>query len=395
MAKICFLLTTTPWDDRRQIYRQAPALAADGHEVIYMSDDPGEKVTERFTFAPLSARQRRRARMWGGLNLFRKITKHRPDAVHLCSLEQLPLGLVLKAFTEIKVIYDCREDMYNSMLYSKPRFPRIIRILLAEGTRFVERLAAMTFDGIVASDPAIIAIHSAMPRERKMIFYNTGLLSQFPSAIKPLAPRPYDIALLGGMARRSGILVLVDTLRILARRGRKISTLLIGAVASENLEIINQMVREEGLEDKIKITGRIAHLQVPAELAQAKLGMVMLLDLPKFQRNIACKAFEYMASGMPVITSDLKPEHLFIKEGYNGLFFEPGNAEAAADAITTLLDDLDRAQAMGCAGRKEVEEKWNGEREQEKLRLFYRQILRTRGRRVKIEAENTLGYRAT
>ena len=327
MAKICILMTVTPeaWADRRQFYRQAPALADDGHEVIYMASVSEDNIADHFKFSILSEHTRRTVRVTGGLNLFRRIVKIRPAAVQLCSVEQLPLGLTIKAFTGIKVIYDCREDMYHSMLQGRPQLQAWQRYILASCTRLIEYLAARTFDGIITSDPAIYDIHRAMPADRKMIFYNTALVSRFTRNYLPLAQREYDIVLLGGMHRRSGIMVLLEILQILTKQGKKVRTLLIGEPAALDRIVIDRTVRKLGLEDDLDITGIVPHAEVPVLLPKAQIGLVLLLDRPKFRHNIACKAFEYMACGMPVVSSDLPPERLFIREGETGLFFNPGD----------------------------------------------------------------------
>lgn len=377
MARIAFLLTGTPvsWQDRRQFHRQAPALIAAGHEVIFVAGDPGKEELNGIRFSILPEAKRRKVFLTGGLNIFRWIKKLDPDAVQICSIGNLPLGLMLKAFTKIKVFYDCREDMYSSMLYSKVRFPKWQRRILAECTRIIQFFAAKTFDGMILSDPATFEIHKAMSPEKKVIFYNTAPLSGFGKDYPPLKERPYDITLLGGMGRRSGIYVLLGILKELAEEGRKIKTILIGSPGKADEKFIENTISELQLQDSVEITGRIPYLEVRDKLIQAKIGLVLLLDCPKFHNNIACKAFEYMACGMPVVTSDLPPERFFLEEGKHAKFFKPGDSMGAARAIITLLDDIETAQKMGENGRGAVEQKWNCEIEQEKYRQFYQKIL--------------------
>lgn len=375
MARICILLTVGKWAEMRNFYKQAPALARDGHEVIFMADDPGRKVTDLFTIHVLSDRQRRIAKFTGSLHFLPLILSLRPAILQICCLEQVPLGLALKGISRIKVVYDSREDMYHSIRERPTRFPRWVQWIAAELTRVTEHFAARTFDGIIASDPAIFSIHRATPEERKTLFFNTALLSQYTRDYLPLPERPYDIVWMGGMGLDRGFEVFVEALSILTRRGQGVRVLLIGDLPAPERAILDQAVKKLGVGEHVTITGDIAYKDMPALVKQGKIGLVFLPDTPKLRNNISCKAFEYMASGMPVISSDLPPERLFIKHGENGLFFEPGNAKAAADAIMELLNDPQRAQAMGDAGRESVEQYWNNERDQEELRRFYRKII--------------------
>lgn len=247
-------------------------------------------------------------------------------------------------------------------------------------TKIMERLGDRLFDGMVASDPAICKIHAAMPQGRTMVFYNVPTLSVFARDYPPLAERKYDIVMMGSMTARSGVVPLLEAIGMLKERGRNVSVLLLGEPISFIVPKLDMLIAKYDLAEQINKTGWIMHNEVVAVLAQAKIGIVPLLDMPKFRRNIACKAFEYMACGIPVISSDLPPEHLFIKEPVNGLFFPPGDVEAMADRIVELLDDLPRAQKMGEAGRDDIERQWNCERYQRELVDFYARILQTKPR---------------
>jgi len=381
MAKICILITNGLWSDFRLFFRQAPALAEDGHEVIYMAVEPDTTSTDKFQFYPLSVRQRKMARPTGSLNLLIDILKVAPDVLEVVCVEQLPLALVLKLFTRIKVVYDCREDMYHSML-SKFWFPMWLRRIFACCTLILQFLADKILDGLITSDPAIFRMHKAMPESRKIVFYNVALLARFKKDYLPLAERPYDVVLMcGTLVRMYGLFVLTEALRILANQGRAIKTLLIGRLLKEELKILEKTLGESKLTDQVTVAGFRPHMEIPEILKTAKIGLVLLLDIPKFRNNISCKAFEYMACGMPVVSSDLPPERLFIRESETGIFFKPGDADALAKAITFLLDNIRHAQAMGEAGRKDVELKWNCENEQKKLRKFYRRILANKKQR--------------
>ena len=57
-----------------------------------------------------------------------------------------------------------------------------------------------------------------------------------------------------------------------------------------------------------------------------------------------------MALRKPVVGSRSGAVPEIVVDGETGFTFEPGNAEALADAVVTLLQDGDRARRMGEAG---------------------------------------------
>lgn len=376
MARICFLITATrdAWSDRRQLLRQGPALAEDGHEITFVAANPGETDTGPIKFYVLEEKTRRNVRITGGLNVFHIIKKLEPDAVQLCSIEQLPLGLALKVLTKIKVIYDCREDM-PSAFSNRDRWLPVGRFLMARLAKYTEYAAGCVLDAIITADPWVEKIFSQTPAAKKMVFYNTPQLSLFSPDYLPVSRRKYDAVMMGSMTMRSGVKPFIEAVGILKERGMEINVLLLGEPDKFVRASVDELIERYSLEKTVTITGKIPHRQVPEMLKQAKIGVVPLMDMPKFRKNIACKAFEYMACGMPVLSSDLPPERLFIRDGENGLLFEPDNVKEFADKMQYLLNHLGEAERMGRQGRKDVEEKWNCEQVQEKLKEFYRRIL--------------------
>lgn len=54
--------------------------------------------------------------------------------------------------------------------------------------------------------------------------------------------------------------------------------------------------------------------------------------------------------GRPVVASKIGGVTDIVRHQENGLLVPPGNAEALAEAIATILSDRDSAKAMGLAG---------------------------------------------
>jgi len=88
------------------------------------------------------------------------------------------------------------------------------------------------------------------------------------------------------------------------------------------------------------------------------------------------KIFEYMIAGLPVIASNF-PLWKEIVEGNNcGICVNPLDPKEIANAIKYLIDHPDEARAMGENGRRSVLEKYNWEKESEKLIRLYEEILK-------------------
>jgi glycosyltransferase involved in cell wall biosynthesis len=71
------------------------------------------------------------------------------------------------------------------------------------------------------------------------------------------------------------------------------------------------------------------------------------------------KVLESMASGVPVLASDLPVVRELMEDGAQGLLVAPDRPGELARAVRTLVDFPDRAAAMGAAGRRHVAERFS------------------------------------
>jgi glycosyltransferase involved in cell wall biosynthesis len=360
MARIGLLLTRTPWKDRRQYHRQGPALLAAGHTVVYLAGVPEIDLDYPYEAVPLSAGERKAAGLTGGLNLLRKIARARLDALQICSVELLPLGIAAKLLRLTKVVYDCREDMHSAMRDHKTRFPKPVRIGLALMTRLLEAAGDRLFDGLVTADPATADLHRHMAQDRKVVFYNVAPTRHFPIDGPSLVEREYDVAIVGTMSHRTGVLDIIRAVALLRDRGMRLKVLAVGWPASPVTEsMIKELMDELCLAEQFDWRGRVDHLEIPNLLYNTRIGIVPLHGYMKFQHNIACKALEFIAARMVTVATDLPPQRLFLVHQHNAVIYQPGNVTELADALSSLLGDLENAQRIADQARRDFLTRWN------------------------------------
>lgn len=82
-----------------------------------------------------------------------------------------------------------------------------------------------------------------------------------------------------------------------------------------------------------------------------------------------------MAAGIPVIASNFPLWKEIVEVNNLGLCVDPLNPQEIGNAIARLLNNSEEAILMGKNGRKAVIEKFNWEKENEKLLLVYNSLL--------------------
>jgi glycosyltransferase involved in cell wall biosynthesis len=118
-----------------------------------------------------------------------------------------------------------------------------------------------------------------------------------------------------------------------------------------------------GVDDRVRW-----HFALPEdELAPwREHAVASLAPLRDCSRNVAqgcapLKVLESMASGVPVLASDLPVVRELVDDGKQGLLVAPDRPGELARAVRVLLDFPDRATVMGAAGRARVSDRFSWE----------------------------------
>ncbi len=127
--------------------------------------------------------------------------------------------------------------------------------------------------------------------------------------------------------------------------------------------------------DALQITGRVPFEEIGRYLARSAVGWVPWQAVAKNEKNVPTKLFEYMAYGLPVVSSDLASTRPFVRDGENGYLVAAANPEAHAEAILRLLRDPEAARAMGRRGQALVQADWNWDEMGRRLVGFYERVL--------------------
>ncbi len=140
----------------------------------------------------------------------------------------------------------------------------------------------------------------------------------------------------------------------------------------EYKEYLMQLVRSNDLEDRVIFAGRVPMKELPEYYAATDVFV-----LPSISRLEAfgIVALEALASGVPVVVSDIPGVRDVIVEGRHGLLAEPMKPIDIAGKIRTILENPDMAKKMGELGRKVVEEKYTWDKVAEQIEGVYEDII--------------------
>ena len=370
--RVVHMTSVHSWNDVRILYKECRALSKAGYEVrlIVPKRFTDEGIGERWGSVSLVWVSAPRNRLWRmtitALEVLRQALRQDASVYHFHDPELIPVGMVLRRLGKT-VIYDVHEDVPKQVL-SKPWIHRSLRRIVAKGMDVVERAAARMFDGIVAATPPIAV---RFPKDKTVVVQNFPLLSEFAlQSGTPYRERPFNVVYLGGITALRGAVEMVRAMELLPP---EIPAKLLLAGAFEADSLLADLKALPGWK-RVEYLGMLSRKEVGGLLGISRVGLVLLHPVPNYLEAYPVKLFEYMAAGIPVVASNFPLWREIVEEVGCGLLVDPHKPDEIAEGIAWLLRNPEEAEAMGQRGRKAVLEKYNWERESEKLQELYRRF---------------------
>ena len=255
------------------------------------------------------------------------------------------------------------------------RNPRIVEA--------VERWAVPRMDAVltVVEESAARVVALGADAGRVHVVSNTPSVTRLeaaPNGTRVARGGPLHVVYLGQLELPRGVMELVEAVALLRDRGAGVRATIIGD--GRDAALFRDKAAALGLgANEVAFTGFIPYEQALGIVAGADVGIVPHHATALWNSTIPNKLFDYMAAGLPVVTSDAAPAARIVRESGAGEVFRARDAYALAQAIGALRD-ADARQRRGEAGRRAVRERHNWERDTaELLRALDAAMARTPG----------------
>jgi len=127
-----------------------------------------------------------------------------------------------------------------------------------------------------------------------------------------------------------------------------------------------------GIRQSIHFCGWIPHESLPPYLASSDIYVSASLS----DGGVAVSSLEAMASGLPVVVTDIGDNRLWIKNNENGFIVPVREPGLMAEKIVCLVRNPDLRRACGRVNRGLVEEKQDYYKEMEKVHVLYTDLVK-------------------
>jgi len=296
--------------------------------------------------------------------VFEKAIELDSDIYHLHDPELIPIGLKLKKLGK-KVIFDAHEDLPKQLL-GKPYLNKSLLTILSKFVALYENYTCKKFDYIVTATP-FIKDKFLKINPNSIDINNFPILDELVNEI-PWSKKKNEVCYVGGIAEIRGIKEIVKA---------------IGMVDNVKLNLAGKF-SEKSVEDKVKSydewkkvneLGFLGRKDISTLYKHSKAGLVTLYPIINYLDALPIKMFEYMASGLSVISSDIKLWKEIIEGNKCGICVDPFNPKEIADAIKYIINNPKEAEQMGKNGKKAVLKKYNWGIEEKKLYKVYKELI--------------------
>ena len=228
------------------------------------------------------------------------------------------------------LVVDAHED-YAALLRDRP-WTRRARGLAGHTAATVVRAYLQ-----VASRAALTVVADEqvppLKARHRLVLPNVPYPGMLPA---PADPDPEPRALYVGDVRSSrGLFAMLEALRAAPRWTCDV----VGPVAlADQAELQRRLEADPGLAARVRLHGRRTPERAWALAPGAWCGLLLLTDTPAFQDAVPTKLGEYLASGLPVISTDLPRQGAILRSSGAGMLVPVGTDASVGAEVATILE---------------------------------------------------------
>lgn len=355
------------------------ALVADGHIVSVISpinQQPNEPINYEFLGVRQPIFNDSQAR-WIPLSYlfwreFQKIPKNTFDLIHFTDARE---ALFFKTNTPCvgNVNDTYAAELRSISYYQKYYTDWPIRWPYYLSARFFERLTYNKLDALIANSKfteKIIHQRYRINREKIYICYKSIDLSRYTLSRleRNREPRNFPVVLfVGTNMQRKGLPTLIRAAHIVMKKVPHLKFWIVGE--DKTLPKMKELCIKEGVYDSFCFLGWKSQDELRNIYSRADVFV-----MPSLTEALGVVFLEAMASGLPIIGTNIGGIPEIIQDGINGLLVPPDDPKILAKALTQLLLDSELQQKLSI-NAQEIVKKFNVDHMIERTYQIYSRVI--------------------
>ncbi len=321
-------------DDERIYHRQIKSLAVEKNKILYITRSSSNlNLTNKFinhkNFDLLLPRF---------IEVCKRLIKEENsiDYLQIHETNLLPLIKFIKlSRSSVKTIYDVHEDMDSLYRTFSER-----NILIKEISIFFRKKQEDYYlkyvDNIILANPQLEKQHYAKHKIKKLVSENFPekkyIAENFRNRNKPIS-----IIYHGHLAPERGISDLIQAMGQVIKKYPEAKLVILGSFRTNAFKIkVNSLISSVSKKNII-VKNQIPYDQVWGILRNSSIGVIPFRKNPLTDNNTPTKLFEMMASGLAIVSSDLRPIRYFVEDTI--YWSQPSSPTSIAKNILASITD--------------------------------------------------------
>ncbi|MBB6004456.1 glycosyltransferase [Arcicella rosea] len=293
--------------------------------------------------------------------------KVRPKIVHIHVIELIPIAYLF-SLLKTKIIFDIYED-FHKKLPTKLKSKILISLF-----SYFDKLASKHFNLIFAENTYLTSYLNI--RKNHEVILNYPRKDDFEFIHFQFNILEPEIFYIGQISVNRCIEQLLESIYLLKKLYPNIKLNLFGYFSSNDFpKKLEVLIKEYDLEGNILVYGMTSFKEAAEIAKNAFVGIALLKDIGDYSISYPTKMFEYMASGLPVITSNFEHCLSVINSTKSGFSVNPESTQEIFEAIHWFIQNPKEAKEMGNLGKEAIRKQYNWESEAKKLVEFYHKVL--------------------
>jgi glycosyltransferase involved in cell wall biosynthesis len=354
--------------DNRIFNKQLSGLSDLGHDVWFVTPHEKNETVNGVKICNVPIPGNRFLRMTQTTLLIAvKAWKLHADIYQIHDPELLLVAQILRLLGK-QVVYDMHENLPKA-IRNKLWIHPVLRPIIANFFRFAERILINTIP-VLFAETSYKTDYPWIRQSRTVLnFPLVGNLSN----LKPKKRPKFTISYIGAVHEERGAIIVLDALKILEKQGLSLNYECVGPFSNSLLLKMNSRVQE--LKNcKVTFRGFMPASEGMVLISECHIGLAVLKPIGNYIDSYPSKVFEYMALGLPVITSHFPLYKSIVEANKCGLTIDPENPQALANAIQRLFEDHNLYESMVDAGRIAAQTKYNWQTQLEVIINFYEEL---------------------
>lgn len=363
------------WNDPRILHKQSVSLAKHFSVELHIPAPFEKKKYKGVNIYGLPEWNTKSDRIRIIRILVFRILKSKASIVHLHDPELIPIGLLVKAFTKKKVIFDFHEQ-YEFNIIKREWIPEFLHIPLVKAYLMFERVACKVFDGVIGVIEDQLPVLSTNSNNR--IIKNYPIIHYYNEIMKDHETEKRNVSMvyLGDITSERRIHEIIELTGIL-NRTYSITTHIIGRNKNQQYaEKLNSIINKYKINNKVKLHGYIPIEEAMQILHQCDIGLLPLRHPMHFVRSLPVKLFDYMSAGIPVVMPEYPLSKEVVLEHKCGVLVDPMDRTSMINGLELLIKDPKLRAEMGENGFKAVLNYYSWQSQEKKLIDFYKKVVK-------------------